>query len=126
LVIRNVSPACATLLRLYDWDRELRVEHSTLRAERVRGDVSLTADSCVGGTQRWAGDRRRRIGLRSDGRGLREAGESGEHPAERGVSTIDAMRASLGHLVLSVVAASSSSDDRGLALARESLKAWDS
>ena len=27
LVICNMSPACATLMRLYDWDRELRFEH---------------------------------------------------------------------------------------------------
>jgi anti-anti-sigma factor len=28
LVIRNMSPPCARLLHLYDWDRELRIEGS--------------------------------------------------------------------------------------------------
>ena len=54
LVIRNVSTPCARLLRFYDWDRELRVEHPTLRAEPIRGDVSLMAHSCVDAPKRSA------------------------------------------------------------------------
>ena len=35
LVIRNASPPCARLLRLYGWDRELCVDPSSRHLERV-------------------------------------------------------------------------------------------
>lgn len=35
LVIRNMSPSCARLIQLYDWDRELRVERSAPRTHWV-------------------------------------------------------------------------------------------
>jgi anti-anti-sigma factor len=30
LVLRNLSPACARLISLYDWDRELHIEGSSV------------------------------------------------------------------------------------------------
>jgi len=35
LVIRNMSPSCTRLMRLYAWDRELRVEPSPKRTQKA-------------------------------------------------------------------------------------------
>ena len=59
-------------------------------------------------------------------RALREACELGGLPAEHGASTIDAMRASLGHLALSLIAAAPTSDRGSRTLATDALHAWDS
>ena len=61
--------------------------------------------------------------VHSEVRALREAGELGERP-QRGESTIDSMRSSLGHLVLSLIAASPTSDDNSRTLAADALQAW--
>jgi hypothetical protein len=46
LAIRDMAPSCARLIRLCDWDRELRVEPSPQRTGRVGDAVSFSADSC--------------------------------------------------------------------------------
>jgi hypothetical protein len=49
LVIRNMSPSCARLMRLYDWDRELRVESFGKANEHgVVGGGLLTGASVPG------------------------------------------------------------------------------
>jgi hypothetical protein len=63
--------------------------------------------------------------IRSEVRALAQAAELGERP-QRGESTIDAMRASLGHLTLSLINAAPTSDDNSRTLAKEALKAWES
>lgn len=62
--------------------------------------------------------------VRSEVRALREAGELGERPQRE--STIDSMRSSLGHLVLSLIVASPTSDDNSRTLAADALQAWHS
>lgn len=106
LVICNPSPSCARLIQLYDRDRELRVESSL---ERIVVDCKGSGLEAV----------------RSEVRALREAGQFGKRP-RRGGSTIDTMRSSLGHLVLSLIAAGPSSDESSRDLAAEALHAWDS
>ncbi|MGO9875800.1 MAG: STAS domain-containing protein [Acidimicrobiia bacterium] len=49
LVIRNMSPTCAKLIRLSGWDRELRVESSRQRTENVSREVLFAADPCMDG-----------------------------------------------------------------------------
>jgi hypothetical protein len=61
--------------------------------------------------------------VQSEVRALAEAAELGAR-AQQGTSTIDAMRASLGHLVLSLIDAAPSSDDNSRTLVKEALKAW--
>ncbi|MGO9875801.1 MAG: hypothetical protein ACLPVY_18635 [Acidimicrobiia bacterium] len=51
-----------------------------------------------------------------------DAGELGERP-QRGESAINSMRSSLGHLVLSLIAASLTSDDNNRTLAVDPLQA---
>jgi anti-anti-sigma factor len=45
LVIRNMSPSCTSLIRLYAWDRELRVEPSLKPTQMVRNDLSFSGHS---------------------------------------------------------------------------------
>ena len=45
LVIRNMSPSCTRLIRLYAWDRALRVEPSFERAQMVIDALFFSGDS---------------------------------------------------------------------------------
>jgi len=45
LVVRNLSPSCSRLIRLYDWDRELCVEPSLARAQMVLDALFFSGDS---------------------------------------------------------------------------------
>jgi anti-anti-sigma factor len=45
LVVRDMSPSCARLLRLYEWDHELHFERSPQPGERLTPVVWLLADT---------------------------------------------------------------------------------
>jgi anti-anti-sigma factor len=45
LVICNMSPSCTTLIRLYAWDGEPRVEPSLKPTQMVRDDLSFSGHS---------------------------------------------------------------------------------
>ena len=63
--------------------------------------------------------------VQSEVRAVVQACELGERP-RHGDSTVDAMRSSLGHLVLCLINAAETTDDTSRALAKEALKAWKS